>query len=122
MNVSRSGNFMSALPTFRVMFGVLNPIDRSASGNAIDSIWNPPENRGPVAANVFGSRGVWQPTQLLTDRARYSPRSFVAAWDGAVGVGLIERRGFMLPMKLLTTFPISVHSLAGTAFRTAGCP
>ena len=45
---------MSALPAFGVMFGVLNPIDRSASGNAIASIRNPPENRGPVAANVFG--------------------------------------------------------------------
>src|SRR5215831_16968458 len=105
MNVSRSGNFMSALPAFGVMFGVLNPIDRSASGNASGSIWNPPENRGPVGANVFGLRGVWQPTQLLTDRARYSPRSLGAAWVGAVGAGLIERRGFMLPMKLLTTFP-----------------
>src|SRR5262245_28636179 len=102
------------------MFGDLNQTFASAPGSVTGSISNPPEKSGPVALNVFGSRGVWHPTQFPTYRARYSPRSLVGAGAGAVGGGLIDVRGFMTPTKLLITLPITVHSLGGMTFLT-GC-
>src|SRR5262249_40292406 len=121
MKVSRSGNFISALPAFGVMFGVLNHRFGSAPGSGTGSISNPPENSGPIAANDIGSRGVWQPTQFDTYRAMYSPRSFVGPGAGVLDGGLIVMRGLKTVTTLLMTLPMSVHSLGGTSFRTGFC-
>src|SRR5688572_26658014 len=70
-NVSRSGNFISALPGRGVMFGGLNA-----------STGLPPEYAGTVGAPVSGLYAVWQPPQLATERAIYAPRATVGAAGG----------------------------------------
>src|SRR5262249_12056679 len=91
--VSRSGNFTSAPPVFGVTLGVLNQSVWSTLETGIGSISMPPAKSGPVGAKVIGLRGVWHPTQLPTERAMYSPRSIVGARGGALGAGLMVRRG-----------------------------
>src|SRR5262245_35886166 len=93
MNVARSGNFMSALFGAGVRFGVINHIDLSAPGKSMGSMTSPPASSGPAGENVRSSIFVWQPTQLLTYRARYSPRSFVGPVAGATGGGWISLLG-----------------------------
>src|SRR5215467_13473965 len=111
MNVSRSGNLLSALPCDGVRFGVRNQTPRSAPSRSAGSISLPPANSGRTGANEIGSRSVWQATQLATLRARYSPRSRVGADVGDSRSMYTLVRGLNTGAKLFTTLPISDHSL-----------
>src|SRR5262249_23982103 len=120
MNVSRSGNLLSALPAAGVRFGVLNHTRRSTPARSAGSISFPPENSGLIAANDTGLRAVGHAAQLATDRARYSPRAAVGPCGGS-GAGWTPVRGWNTGAKLFTTLPAIDHSLSGTRCRTGGC-
>ena len=114
MNVSRSGNLLSALPEDGVRFGVRNHTSLSAPVRSAGSISFPPANSGRTGANEIASRSVWQATQSATLRASYLPRSRVGADVGEVAPAFTFFLGLNTGATLLTTFPMIVHSLTGT--------
>ena len=102
MNVSRSGNLLSALPVAGVRFGVLNQtvaIRAVALGRlhlvAAGELGPDRRERHRVAFRVARRRS-WRPM-----RARYSPRA-PSVPCGGCGAGLISVRGWNTGAKLLT--------------------